>query len=262
MGNGSVASVVKYVRRIASLADLAASTDGQLLEGFVSCRDDDALTELVRRHGPMVLGVCRRVLANAADAEDAFQATFLVLVRKAQTVVPREMVGKWLYGVARRTALFAKRNAAKQFDLKRGPTRMCEPKANADRVVEMLAVLDEELGRLPEKYRVPIILCDLSGRSIRNVANQLKVPNGTIASRLHRARLMLANRMKRHSESMTVTALAVLLAGQASASLPPTLLNVTAKAVVATAGCVGSTLGVTSHVAQLTEGVLKLMLLT
>src|SRR5690242_3517088 len=102
-------SILSYLRRAVAPREGGGTTDAQLLEGFIACRDEVAFEALVRRHGPMVLGVCRRVLGNAHDAEDAFQATFLVLVRKAATVRPPGMVGNWLYGVAHRTALEAKK---------------------------------------------------------------------------------------------------------------------------------------------------------
>ena len=108
MGN-----LIDYLRRVVLAGGKADLTDGQLLEDFISRRDEAALAALVRRHGPMVWGVCRRVLRNHHDAEDAFQATFLVLVRKAASIVPREMVANWLYGVAHQTALKARATAAK-----------------------------------------------------------------------------------------------------------------------------------------------------
>src|SRR5436305_1502875 len=140
--------------------------DGELVDGFVARRDGAAFEALVRRHGPMVLGVCRRVLGHAHDAEDAFQATFLVLVRKAASVRPREQLANWLYGVAYHTALKARAAAARR--------RAREKRAGAmsrrttlpeDRWSDLQPVLDEELARLPDKYRVPVVLCDLEGKT-------------------------------------------------------------------------------------------------
>src|SRR5438105_100856 len=113
MATSPMGEVLQHLRRTL-LRDGAKLTDGQLLEGFLSRREEPALAALVRRHGPMVWGVCRRVLANHHDAEDAFQATFLVLVRKAASIVPREMVANWLYGVAHQTAIKARATAAKR----------------------------------------------------------------------------------------------------------------------------------------------------
>src|SRR6266700_1028874 len=114
MPNERTGRVIEQLRRTVLLRDEAAATDGQLLERFVSQRDQAAFAGLVHRHAPMVWGVCRRILPQHQDAEDAFQATFLVLVRKASSIVPRDMVGNWLYGVARRTALKAKTAAARR----------------------------------------------------------------------------------------------------------------------------------------------------
>jgi RNA polymerase sigma factor (sigma-70 family) len=135
-------------------------TDGQLVECFRTGRDEAAFEALVRRHGPMVLGVCRRVLANPSDAEDAFQATFLVLVRKAHTLGQPELVGNWLYGVAYRTAQKARglaaRHGARRHDLTDVPVQ-----ESRDTAVwcELRDVLEEELSRLPDKYRTPLVLC-------------------------------------------------------------------------------------------------------
>src|SRR5262249_36741181 len=159
----------------------------QLLEVFVERREEAAFAALVRRHGPMVWGVCRRVLPSYHDAEDAFQATFLVLLRKAASIMPREMVGNWLYGVAHRTAVRAKVASDKQRMRERHMTAMPEPA-----VIEPDRWLDEELSRLPDKYRAVIVLCDLEDKTRKQVARQLDVPEGTVASRLTTARKMLA----------------------------------------------------------------------
>src|SRR5579859_7660250 len=153
--------VVRQLRRLA-LRETDSLTDGQLLESFATQRDEAAFAALVRRHGPMVLGVCRRVAGHMQDAEDAFQATFLVLVRKAEGLRPRELVGHWLHGVAYRTALKAKDAASRRHKRERQvptmPTAEVWP-AHVDD--DWLPLLDRELQRLPEKYRIPIILCDL-----------------------------------------------------------------------------------------------------
>src|SRR5262249_27029687 len=151
-----------HLRKIGLLADDASVTDGQLLKSFLAQRDESAFAALMRRHGSMVLGVCRRVLGNAHDAEDAFQATFLVLVRKARSIGRPELLGNWLYGVAYRTALAACGAAAKRRVKER---EMAKPEAvEADGTQELAALLDQELVQLPEKYRVLIVLCDLEGK--------------------------------------------------------------------------------------------------
>src|SRR5581483_10812755 len=135
---------------------------------------------LVRRHAPMVWGVCRRILGNPHDAEDAFQATFLVLVRRASAIVPRDMVGNWLYGVAHQTALKAKATLAKRRTREKQVSALPEIEVEPQHFQqELRAVLDQELSRLPDKYRVAIVLCDLEGKTRTEAARQLAVPPGT-----------------------------------------------------------------------------------
>src|SRR5262249_12792484 len=156
-------------------------------------RDDDAFEALVRRHGPMVLGVCRRVVGHDAEADDAFQATFLVLARKANAIAQRDLLANWLYGVAFRTALEARSRMLRRHSLEQpfDDFPQFETEAEAERA-ELLALLDSELNRLADKYRVPVVLCELEGRSRREVARQLGIPEGTLSSRLAAARRLLA----------------------------------------------------------------------
>src|SRR5215470_16466737 len=163
MTTNQMTEVIHHLRRTVLLRDGAGLTDGQLLEGYINRRDQAALAALMRRHGPMVWGVCRRLLDHH-DAEDAFQATFLVLVRKAASIVPRQMVVNWLYGVAHQTALNARATAARRKGRERQVTEMPEPAvAEQDPWRDLQPVLDEELSRLPDKYRAVIVLCDLEG---------------------------------------------------------------------------------------------------
>src|SRR5438552_14007125 len=134
-------------------------TDGQLLTRFLAQRDEEAFAALVRRHGAMVISVCRRILGNAADADDAFQTTFLVLVRKARSLKSRSVLGDWLHGVAKRSALKARASAQRRRVKEQAMARSESP--GAEPRDDWLPILDEELTRLPEKYRLPIILCDL-----------------------------------------------------------------------------------------------------
>jgi RNA polymerase sigma factor (sigma-70 family) len=247
--------------RAAGERDGAGSTDGELLTRFLNQRDDDALAALVERHGPMVWGVCRRVLRNPHDAEDAFQATFLVLVSKAATVAPREMVANWLYGVAHQTAVRLRATAAKrgvrEMQLKEKP----EPAVAEARVSELLPFLDQELSRLPERFRGPIVLCDLEGKTRKEAARQLGCPEGTVASRLARARDVLAKRMARHGLAVSGGSLgAALSQSGASAGVPDAVVSGTIQ--VATLLAANQAAGaISGPVAALAEGVLKTMLL-
>jgi RNA polymerase sigma factor (sigma-70 family) len=232
-----------------------ALSDAQLLDRFVDRRDAAAFAALVARHGPMVLGVCRRVLRNAHDAEDAFQATFLVLVRRAASVVPRERVGNWLYGVAFRTALEARAAAARR----RAKEAQARPPSGdaADAWHDLFPLLDEELSRMPEKYRAPLVLCDLEGRPRREAAGMLGWPEGTVATRLAAARRLLARRLTRRGLTLSAGVLALLSAHRdAAARVPAALLETTARAASAWAS--GQAVGAAStRAAALAEGALK-----
>jgi RNA polymerase sigma factor (sigma-70 family) len=252
--------VLHHLRRTVLLRDGAGLTDGQLLSDYLRRHDETALTALVHRHGPMVWGVCRRVLPNYHDAEDAFQATFLVLVRKASSIASRELLANWLYGVAHQTALNARTASAKRRTRERQVPTMPEPEAAAPDVWrEVRPVLDRELSRLPDKYRIPIVLCDLQGRTRRQAARQLGVPPGTVAGRLARARTMLAKRLARRGLVLSGASLAVLLSHiAASASVPAVVVSNTIQA--ATQFAAGGL--ISAAVAALTQGVMKTMLLT
>jgi RNA polymerase sigma factor (sigma-70 family) len=234
-------------------------TDGELLARFLRSRDEDALAALVRRHAPMVWGVCRRLL-NHHDAEDAFQATFLVLVRKAAGV-PRQAVANWLYGVARQTAVRLRAMAAKRGRRERQVANMPEPTVAEVRDADWQTVLDEELSRLPDHYRGVVVLCDLEGVTRKEAARQLGIPEGSVASRLARARAYLAKRLTHRGVVLSGGSVAaVLSAGSASASAPPVLVASTIKAASLLAA--GRAAGVSARVAALTEGVVQAMFVT
>jgi RNA polymerase sigma factor (sigma-70 family) len=242
------------------LADLGPEgggmTDGELLARFLRSRDEDALAALVRRHAPMVWGVCRRLLNHHA-AEGAFQATFLVLVRKAADV-PRQAVANWLYGVARQTAVRLRATAAKRGRRERQAMNMPEPTVPEGRDADLQSRVDEEVSRLPDHYRGVVVLCDLEGRTREEAARQLGVPQGTVASRLARARALLARRLTQRGVVLSGGSVAVVLsAGSASASAPPALVTSTIKAVtLVTAGQAGAGV-ISAQVAALAEGVVK-----
>jgi RNA polymerase sigma factor (sigma-70 family) len=244
--------------------DEADRTDGELLECFITRRDEDAFEALLRRHGPMVLGVCRRVLRNEADAEDAFQATFLVLVRKAATIRPRGMVGNWLYGVAHTTALKARAMSMKRVAREREAAARPHPQAAAEAWHQLQPLLDRELNALPDKYRAAIVLCDLEGRPIKEAARQFGCPPGTLGARLTRGRRLLARRLARSGVALSAGLLAVALSqSSASAFVRAGLVVSTGKAATLfAAGQAAVPVPVSAKVAALTEGVLKTMLLS
>ena len=256
------ASKVLQCIRTLALHQQDGVTDGNLLDLYVRQKDEAAFEALVRRHGRMVLGVCRRILGNSHDAEDAFQATFLVLVRKAGSIRPSGMVGNWLYGVAQRTALEARRAIAKR----RAKEAQVAPRTETpdDTLAQLRPLLDQELPRLPDKYRVVLVLCDLEGRTRKEAAHQLGLPEGTVASRLGRARITLAKRLTRHGVTLSGGALATALAKEAaSASAPPALVFATVRAATAYAvGPAAAAAVVSAPVVALTEGVMKIMLLS
>lgn len=260
MPSSSLRVVVQHLRAAAEW-DGAGRTDEELLTHFLSRRDEDALAALVQRHAPMVWGVCRRVLRHPHDVEDAFQATFLVLVQKAATVVPREMVGNWLHGVAHQTAVRLRATAAKRGWREVQMYVMPEPAVVEAGDEELLSRLDEELGRLPERCRALIVLCDLEGRTRKEVARQLGCPEGTVASGLVRARALLAKRLTRRGLAVSGGSLAATLSHSvASADVPASMVTSTIN--VATLLTAGKAAGVISGpVATLTQGVLKTMFL-
>src|SRR5262245_41442114 len=237
-----------------------AVTDGHLLEAYIATRDEAAFESLLHRHGRMVLGVCRRVLGDTADAEDAFQATFLVLVRKARSIVPRELVGNWLYGVAHRTATSAKTMKARRSAKERAGVK---PEAReASPVPDLWPVLDQELSALPDKYRAPIVLCDLEGRTQKEAARQLGCPEGTVSTRLRAARSLLAKALTRRGVSLSGAVMVALLArGGVAAGVPSAMASSTIRA--ATLLGAGQSAGaIPARVLALTDGVLKTMLVS
>jgi RNA polymerase sigma factor (sigma-70 family) len=159
--------VARELRTLYDAGAIGGLTDGHLLERFVAERDETAFEALVRRHGPMVFGVCRRIVANRHDAEDAFQATFLVLANRAASIAPSDMLPNWLHGVARRTAMKARAVASRRCQREKQVVVLPETESLAPEVFDdRLRWLDHELSHLPDKYRTPLILCELQGLCI------------------------------------------------------------------------------------------------
>jgi RNA polymerase sigma factor (sigma-70 family) len=238
-------------------AAAGAAPDQHLLERFVAHKDEAAFAALVEWHGPMVLGVAWNVLHHRQDAEDVFQATFLVLARQAGSVRKQGSVGSWLHGVAYRLALKSRTAAASRHRHERSaPARA--PAESPDDLTwrELSAILHAELERLPGRYRAPLVLCYLEGMTQDQAAEHLGMPKGTLKGRLERARLLLRGRLVRLGLAPAV----VLLADAyrpAGAALPPAVASTTARAAAAFAA--GRAAGVSAQVARLAEGVLKAM---
>jgi len=265
MSSGQLSTVIRFLHALVAPRADHEATDSHLLKRFATQRDETAFTALLQRHGPMVWGVCERVLRDSHDAEDAFQATFLVFVRKAGSISQPELLDNWLYGVAYHTALKAKAEAAKRRAHERQVVDMAEGSASVDVVwADLRPVLDEEMSRLPDKYRVPFVLCYLQGRTNEEAARLLGCPKGTVLSRLARARERLRVRLTRRGLTLSVSAFPIALsANAASATMPAGLMNSTIKvAMLAAMGKAAATGVISTNVVGLTEGVLKSMLLT
>jgi RNA polymerase sigma factor (sigma-70 family) len=257
-------TLLQSLRRTLLRTAPADVSDAQLLESFLEREDEGAFEALVRRHCSMVMGVCRRLLRHHHDAEDAFQATFLVLARKAKTVQPRERLGNWLYGVAYRTALEARgvcaRHRAREQTMANPPELPgTTPEDNSD----LCRLLDRELNALPDHYRVLIVLCELEGKSRKEAARLLGLPEGTLSSRLARGKQLLARRLRRTGLALGGGLTATLLCHTgALAQVPGPLVVSTAKAAtLVAAGQAVTPRLVSIQVAALMEGVLKTMLL-
>jgi RNA polymerase sigma factor (sigma-70 family) len=262
MATNRTAQALEHLRQAALLQQAGGLPDGQLLGRFVDHGDEAAFAALLRRHGPMVWGVCRRLLPHH-DAEEAFQATLLVLARKAAAVRPRGMVANWLYGVAQRVALQARRTAARRRARERQVTPLPEPGvAGHEPWHDLLPWLDQELARLPEKYRVAIVLCDLEGTTRKEAARQLGCPEGTLAARVARGRALLARRLARQGLILPAGAVVAVLSRQAvSASVPPAVMSSAIKAASVVAA--GPAAGVVpARVAALAKGALQVMVLS
>jgi RNA polymerase sigma factor (sigma-70 family) len=272
MRRGSARGVWKQLDGLFRFGTSGPLSDAELLGRFLAGRDEAAeaaFRSLVERYGPMVLGVCRRVLGDWHEAEDAFQATFLVLARKAAAIARREQLANWLYGVACRTALDARVRATRRRAREERRCAMSDPRvkpSDDDESVrdEVRAILDEELARLPERYRVAVILCELDGLSRRAAARRLSIPEGTLSSRLARAKGLLRERLVHRGLALSALALDGALVREAEARtmiVPFSLVDSTIRAATSVAAGASLAEVASTSVATLTQGVLKAMLL-
>lgn len=261
MGSRIAGDVPRQLERAFNGGTVAGLSEGKLLDRFASGRDEAAFAALVALHGPMVLGVCRRALRNEHDVEDAFQATFLVLVRRAGAIRDGDLMGHWLYGVAHRVAVRARANAARRHvhertgvSAERGAPAACSD--DSDRR-ELSQLLDEELVRLPDSLRKPLVLCYLDGMSHDEAADRLGWPVGTVRSRMARARGVLRNRLARRGVVATGAGLSATLAPQ---PVPAALVNLTVRNALAFSTRPATATAVASaSAAALAKGVLNAM---
>jgi RNA polymerase sigma factor (sigma-70 family) len=263
MATAQLGTVLRHIQKLVAGHTTQEWTDRQLLDDFSAHRDETAFAALVARHGPMVLRVCRRVLNHEQDAEDAFQATFLVLARNTASIRKREALADWLHGVAYRTAMKVKRSAARR-RTHEGQLKALAPKpAGGPTWEDVQAVLDEEIQRLPEPFRRAFVLCVLEGKSGPEAAAVLGCKEGTVSSRLTRARKQLQQRLAGRGIKLSALLAALALAeGSGKAAVPAVLARATIRfGLLVAAGRVTGGL-IPSHVAVLAEGVTKAMFLT
>jgi RNA polymerase sigma factor (sigma-70 family) len=227
MAESTLNDILRHLRGVCAAEAGRDLTDGELLERFVARREETAFALLVQRHGPMVLAVCRRVLHDVHAAEDAFQAAFLVLARRSASIRKRGSLASWLHAVAQRIALRARARAAAQRSRERQAADMARAAA-LDELTwrELRSILDEEIGALPERYRAPVVLCYLEGKSYDQAARELGWPKSSLASRLSRARGVLRGRLTRRGVALSAAALAAGLAGRAAGAAVPALLAI------------------------------------
>jgi RNA polymerase sigma factor (sigma-70 family) len=230
-------TLLRFIRRLAVPVEPPEATDAALLGRYLSAKDEKAFTALVDRHGPLVYHVCQRVLGNAHDAEDAFQAVFLVLARKAATVRPRERLAAWLYGVARRVALKVRSARARRRSTAHLPAPPADPHPDPLAEIsarELLLLIEEEIQRLPEGYRLPVILCGLEGRSLEEAARQLGWTPGSVKGRLERGRARLHARLRRRGLTLPAALAMVAVAqGRAEAGVLARLVTDTVREALA-----------------------------
>jgi len=245
----------RQIGRLFGAGTLAGLSERQLLGRFLADRDELAFAALVERYGPMVAGICRRWLADPADVDDAFQATFLVLVRRARSIRDPDLLGNWLYGVAVRVARRARSEVAGR-RLREGPWQ--EPAAGEGAAGDrnLRSSLDEEIGRLPEKYRRPLVLCYLEGLTHEEAADRLGCPVGTVRSRMARARDRLRDRLQACHAAVPAGLLAAD-AAELSSPVPRGLVDATARSAIS--NLTGAAGAASSRVLGLTQGVVRAM---
>jgi len=263
MSRSALAAGVRYLREVVASQCHRQDSDECLLHAFVTSRDEAAFTVLVRRYGPMVGGVCRRVLGHEQDAEDAFQATFLVLAQKAARLRKKTALASFLQGTAYRIALHGKRTAARRRKHEgRAPARPLLDPIDELSWREVRTLVDEEVARLPEKYRSAFILCCLQSVSQTEAAQRLGIKEGTLSSRLSRARERLGQRLARRGVDLTAVLAAMALSVQSASALSPILIPSTIKSALATAAGEKLASVASASVAEMVKGATAAMMMS
>ncbi len=251
------------IQRAFGRGTVSGLSEGQLLSQFVGERDEVAFEAIVSRHGPMVLGVCRRLLNDPHDVEDAFQATFLVLVRRAGELRDRELLASWLYGVALRVATRCRRDRSRRRAREGGGARVEVAVQDSDDsgLGELRSVIDAEVARLPERFQAPIVLCYFEGMTHDQAAERLGCPVGTVRSRMHKGRELLRSRLARRGYGPeTMPALASMAMAGSAPPVPPEVLARTVSAASgATIGRSIVSAGASAPAVKLARGVLRAM---
>lgn len=248
MARGHLDGVMHQLRRLVGAEPLESGSDGQLLARFVAEHDEAAFAALTRRYGPLVLGVCRRVLHDPHAVDDAFQATFLVLARKAASIAKQDSLGSWLHGVAYRIAVRARVGASRrrvvetlEADMAHAdPSTVDVGPESAAEIQELSRILDEELQRLPEKHRGPLVRCYLMGQTNEEAARELHCPPGSMSWRLAQARECLRQRLTRRGATLSAATLATALSAQAAPAAVPAALLAAALRTGTTPGAVSA----------------------
>ncbi len=263
MATAQSGTLLRHIQRLTASRCVEQWTDRQLLDHFAARHDEAAFAALVSRHGPMVLRVCRRVLHHEQDAEDAFQATFLVLARNNKSICKRDTVANWLYGVAYRTAMKAKRSAARRRNHEAEVPAVASQAESSPTWNDVQAVLDEEIQRLPACFRQAFVLCVLQGKSGPEAALELGCKEGTVKSRLNRARGELRQRLARRGIQLTALLAGLSIAERAGrAALPAALARLTIQSGLLVAAGEPAAGLIPSNVAALAAGVSRAMFLT
>jgi RNA polymerase sigma factor (sigma-70 family) len=261
MRQAALGTLISHIRQLAAREPSTVQTDAELLYRYSMDRDGTAFASLMERHGGMVWRVCRHVLHHDQDAEDAFQATFAVLARKAGSIVRRGSVASWLYGVAYRVAARASRDAALRRAREREGAKTAQAVSPSELDLrESLSVVDEEVSKLSDNYRTPFVLCYLEGRCVAEAAHLMGLKQGAVAVRLSRARGQLRQRLARRGVTLTAALTVVALARNTTTASPPAVLRSAVQAAASTAGVRAATAGVpTTTVVTLLQGMVKTM---